>query len=285
MKITRIFLIFFAIIFCFASLGFHLYVFFTPLWDMSLRMIPFYLYPGRMFLILSILLIALVILISKKKFDENAMKKICILVCSVMVCTGIVTTILAYKDYKNFTFKGLSKVEYESAREKYVPYNYLFEADDDQESEYIMQHKGNKLALHTHVENYFPVRLSSEIDYGAEFFKSNNLFLRFKFNAEKMNPLSDEPLSEVLSVVGQPNEKNGIKYALFVNEENLAVKISEDNEVFYIYLLNGKKYGVTEEDFVNVAIKQYVLLKSVSEGDGEFLTSDEYDQDVVKANQ
>lgn len=285
MKIARIFLMFFAMIFCLASLGFYLYVFFTPLWDMSVRMIPLYLYPGRMFLILSILLIALVVFISKKKFDENTVKKICVIVCSVMVCTGIVTTIFAYKDYQHLTFKGLSEVEYESAREKYVPYNYLFETDDNQESEYYMQHKSNSFASYTYVENYFPVRLSSEIDYGAELFKSDNLFLRLKFNAEKMNPLSDESLSEVVSVVGQSGESNGIKYTLFVNEDNLAVKIAEDNELFYIYLLSGKQYGVTEEDFVNVAIEQYTLLKGVSESDGEFLTSDEYEQDAVNAKE
>lgn len=287
MKIARVFLVFFAIIFCFASLGFYLYILFTPLWDMSPRMIPLYLYPARMFLILVVLLIALVVVMSKKSFDEKAITKICIYACVVMVCMGIGTAIVAHKDYKDFTFRVFGKVNFESAREKYVPYNHFFEAEEIRESDYVLRHKGSNLASHTFVENYFPLSTDSDISYGAELFKSNNLFLRFKFNTDKMNPLSDESLSVVLSVVGQSGENNGIKYVLFVNEDNFAVKISEDNEVFYIYLLNGKKYGVTEDDFVNVAIEQYDLLRKVSQSGGEFLTSDEYELDAInsKANQ
>ncbi len=275
MKIARVFLLFFAIIFGFASLGFYLYIFFTPLWDMSLRMIPLYLYPSRMFLILSILLIALVVVMSKKSFDEKEITKVCISACAVMVCMGIGTTVFAHKDYKDFTFRGLAKVDYSSSREKYVPYNYLFEMDDSQESEYYMQHKGSSLASHVYVDNYFAVSTDSELSYGAEFFKSDNEFLRFKFNAEKINPLFEEPINSVLTTVGESNEKDGIKYAMFVNEDDYAVKIAEHDEVFYIYLLNAKKHGVTEDDFVKVAVEQYGLLRSVPQGDGNFLLPDE----------
>ena len=268
MKIARIFLIFFSMIFTFASFGFYGYILMTPMWSLNINMIPLYLYPARMFLLLSILVMVITVVITKKSFNEKMLKIICIGVCISMVCIGVATAVCSNKDCKNSVFVGMTKVDTEPEREKYVPYNALFESEENRQSEYMMEHKAIRFASHVQVENYFCVSTYDELSYGAELFKSDNKLLRLKFNASKSNPLADEPLVNAFDTVGDTIQKNGIDCVIFENESGYVVKIEEHDEIFYIYLLNGKKYGVNKNDFLNVATEQYNLLSKVSkEGD------------------
>lgn len=273
MKPAKVFSVFFAIIFSLASLGFYLYTFFAPSWDLSLRLIPLYLYPARMFLILSIMMIIFTVVLSKKNFDDKTITKICIIACVVMICMGIGTAVCAHKDYNDFTFKFLGKVDFESEREKYVPYNDLFEKDL-RESNYVIHHKGNKFGTHVYVENYFTVSSDRDLSYSAEFFKTTSPLMKFRFNNEKLLPWYDEPITRVLSTVGESNQKNGIDYSLFVNENDYAIKIFEEDNMFYIYLLNAKKYNITTDDFTDIAVAQYGLLKDVADGKVSLLGMD-----------
>ncbi|MGN1418756.1 MAG: hypothetical protein ACI4W6_05455 [Acutalibacteraceae bacterium] len=108
------------------------------------------------------------------------------------------------------------------------------------------------------------VTLYQPMDYEINYFKSTSPLLNQKYRIE-MNPKSaiNDFLTKVVDFEPEQKEYDGVKVTLYVNEDDYEAKICGAFDSCYIILFDSDEKGVTQDDFVKEAVKQYRLIKKV----------------------
>jgi len=192
--------------------------------------------------------LSLFLLKKQAEIDSCKIKKIAISIGCALTVIGLSIGIAGYAtSYDDWYSEPIWKNSDEKIND-FFPYRH--ESKDD------MMDVDYKSCM---VADYISLGQS---DYGIEYFTSKSCLLNKKFKLER-DPRS--PLGEYGNKVidFDPEEKrcDGIDLLLYVDDEdNYEVMINNCFSTFSIYLYVGDK-NITEDEFVEEAVRQYKLVK------------------------
>ncbi len=258
-----------------ASIVFYCSILFQPMYFFEFEALPILLFSAEALLIISIILIASAILISKGILDGEKIKKRIIGVCVFIVvgCSLLV-------GYNALVFyDGYTPEHYTEGNREYTQILFPYHNITDEESvnfdisaSYVT---GTKYFW---LETYSTSVLGMYQGYDVRYFESISPFMNFKFRMEIENPLVKD-WAELRAVSqGEVINVNGKDVIFFEEDGDYGILVKDFNKSTYATLTNTNYTNMTKEEFASEVLKQHEELKRVSESNAFFdvLVSDRF---------
>lgn len=262
MKKIRVLLILSAILFFIASVILYAVTTIMPTYDIEWRSILVMLSPARVLFAFSVVFLAFFALtyyIAKKQYNVKNLYKSFACILGVGLILAAVFAVKGYTSENTYWYMEEDKEHYAEI-EKYLPYNNLFQqSDEDSEIYYqVLKASADSGIKHICANNI----IKDSAHYEAEYFKSNDMLLNYKFIFDRTVPsISNDGFIDV-EVEPFFGEKDGIKYSLYVQDDNYSLVIWNKSDVYYTYLLHIDSLDISTESFIETAIEQYHLMQN-----------------------
>ncbi|MBE6752513.1 MAG: hypothetical protein E7556_08320 [Ruminococcaceae bacterium] len=250
-----------------ASIVFYCSILFQPMYFFEFEALPILLFSAEALLIISIILIASAILISKGIFDGEKIKKKIIGVCVFIVvgCSLLVGyNALAFYD-------GYTPERYTENNREYTqtlfPYHNITGEDYERFDISASYITGTKYFW---LESYGVSVYGMPQGYDVRYFESISPFMNFKFRMEIENPLVKD-WAELRAVSqGEVININGKDVIFFEEDGDYGILVKDFNKSTYATLTNTNYTNMTKEEFASEVLKQHEELKHISESNAFF---------------
>ncbi|MEE1321525.1 MAG: hypothetical protein UHM85_08350 [Acutalibacteraceae bacterium] len=234
------------------------YFWIKPFERMHLSTISIYLYFSFGAVCIGIMFLCVYRKIVKNAYKKHITNKSIWSYILIVLIVSFGTVVVSYSEYSSYQYDWLTEKDGLGIQE-YVPYNDRFnENRAGYEGKCLIERdytNGTKLIK---INNYFsPVSAYDELNYCVEYLETDSILLNSKFNFDKSTIFSDGMRVKSMPIEQEIGE---LKYNLYVNDDDYALKINNFKSTFYVTLVNTQEYNIVLEDFVNEALEQYFLL-------------------------
>lgn len=223
----------------------------------------FLLYFAEAFLLLAFVFFISVILNNKTTIDTVKIKRVCIVVVTVILIGSIILCSYAYLDcYNYYTPKILFENDVEKIQPFYPYHNVeAYSKSNKDPIELSVSHiPGTEYIYLYCYGDYFS---DTNYDYELEYVKSVSPFMKNKFLAERIIPTQFNEMEIDVLKYGKKMKIDGINFISYVDKNNYAVLFNFFDECIYASLVDAPE-SITIEDFAREIIKQSDLLDNAT---------------------
>lgn len=262
MKISKKTLIF-AIVSAIISLCFYCFLLFWELDVFEFEYIHILLSLAQLFLCLALFLVACFILGQKFNINNNNIKRILVLGCSVLSVISVI--VIGYNSiiyYDGYTPKNVINNSQEFTQ-TFFPYHRITDMENPDIS--ISHIAGTDYIT---VDSRGTTENSLNIIYHLEYFESCSPFMNFKFYLERGILIPSDLIYTSAFSKTEKIEVNGKQVTIFAKENggDIGVFVKEGNRAVYAEIDNDYSNPITTETFINTVIEQFTIInESVDE--------------------
>ena len=205
------------------------------------------------FLLLGLLSTVTIVLLNKNRITIKAMSVMLSIAFTLIFSAGLVVSIYGYNtSYFLFNCEPLAQ-NIDGELQHLYPYR---DSNDDTHCTI----DANSCVIAEYIDIY-----QMNKSYELEFFSSASITMNRKFDLLK-NPANPIDEFSVKTIDFSPEKKivDDVKLYLYVDGDNFEARITGIYHSCFISLHNADDVGVTKDDFVKEAVKQYKFVKQLS---------------------
>lgn len=165
-----------------------------------------------------------------------------------------------YRNFDSFsqsTNSSLLIEKYEASPEtkKFLPFYDDFYKNSPNKAEYAVSMSKNDLCTEITASNNYGLTLYSP-DYASSFTKCSSIDLLIRTRLDLYKAIFDD---NFVLHNHQTASNDNVDYSFYVNNNGYLVVIKDGTNVYVASLLYAAGFGINEDEFINQAIKHYLL--------------------------